>query len=809
MDGPERFRRVEEIFHAVVKLNQGERESFLAERCAGDDGLRDEVRSLLAEDACDPDLIEQPAFGPSVSVKEFEPSAESTEQSLPETIGSYRIIRKIGQGGMGIVFEAQQDSPRRTVALKVIHAGIASGRMLRRFEHEAEVLGRLQHPGIAQVFEAGTFERGAGPQPYFAMELIRGKPLTDHAQRNDLAMRARLRLIAAVCDAVHHAHQRGIIHRDLKPANILVTEDGQPKILDFGVARATDADLHTTTMQTKIGQLIGTIPYMSPEQAAGDPDELDTRSDVYGLGVVTYELLSGRLPYDIRQKLAHEAVRVIREDDPTPLSSINKLFAGDVWTIVRRALEKDKTRRYQSASELAEDIRRYLADEPIAARPPSAMYQLSMLARRNKALVGGVAAALAALIVGAGLATWQAIRATDAHAEAEQRLAEAEKSRDDANAVVETLAGMLSSANPASLGRDVTIKDVLDQAMPTFDRKWHNRPLIEARLRASIGVTYMTLGEYGPAETHLTAALANRRRMLGAEHVDTLASTEDLARLRRRQGRYEEAEPLLREVLDGRRRVLGPEHADTLSSMSQLGHLYIGQKRLGEAETLLASAYETRLRLFGESHTYTLDSTHNLALLYHKQGRTDDAERFFRTALKHRRESLGPHHSHTLHMMNSLAVFYTDIGRLEIAAPMLRETLEKRREVLGESHPNTLESMGNLARLLVLTERYDQAEPLLMESLEGRRRALGAGHPATISALGELAHLFWMLGRFSEAEQAYLEQHELLQTARGSSDEATLLAVNRLVELYADWGKTDLAAKWRKRLTATSEHAGD
>lgn len=335
---------------------------------------------------------------------------------LGQRIGSYTLIEEIGQGGMGVVYLAEQEHPRRKVALKLIQPGRTSASLLRRFEHEAEVLGRLQHPGIAQIYEAGTADTGHGPQPYFAMEFIEGRSLARYAEEQQLGTRARLELLARICDAVHHAHQKGIIHRDLKPGNILVTADGQPKVLDFGVARATDADLQTATLQTDIGQFIGTVPYMSPEQVSGDPAELDTRSDVYALGVIAYELLAGTPPYDLRQKMIHEAVRIIREETPAPLSSLNRVLRGDVETIVGKALEKEKERRYASANDLASDIRRYLADEPIVARPPSTVYQLRKFAKRNRVATVAAAAVFVTLISTTLISTyayWQASSALE------------------------------------------------------------------------------------------------------------------------------------------------------------------------------------------------------------------------------------------------------------------------------------------------------------------------------------------------------------------------------------------------------------
>ena len=317
---------------------------------------------------------------------------------------------------MGAVYEAEQEQPRRIVALKMIKPGFATPELLRRFEREAQAIGRLQHPGIAQIYEAGAADTGFGPQPYFAMELIRGKTLTDHAEAHRLNTRDRLELVAKISEAVHHAHQRGLIHRDLKPSNILVDETGHPRILDFGVARVTDSDAHATR-QTDVGQLVGTLAYMSPEQVLADPLELDTRSDVYALGVILYELLAGRLPYTISNKLP-ENVHAIREEDPARLSVVDRNYRGDIETIVAKALEKDRARRYASAAELAADIQRSLKDEPIVARPPSTSYQLQKFARRHRAVVVGVAAVFVVLVSGIVASTWQAVRARRAESAA-------------------------------------------------------------------------------------------------------------------------------------------------------------------------------------------------------------------------------------------------------------------------------------------------------------------------------------------------------------------------------------------------------
>ena len=328
----------------------------------------------------------------------------------------------------------------------MIRAGYATGEMLRRFENETQALGRLQHPGIAQIYDAGAVETPFGKQPYIAMELVRGQTLLDYCDSQKLNTRERLELMAKICDAVQHAHQRGLIHRDLKPANILVGEDGQPKILDFGVARLTDSDAQATR-QTNMGEIIGTLAYMSPEQVSGEAEDIDTRSDVYALGVILYEVLSGTAPYAIGRQI-HEAVRAIRQDEPTALSSVNRTYRGDIETIVARALEKDKTRRYGSAAELAADIRHYLHDEPIVARPPTTSYQLQKFARRHKAVVSGIAAVFVVLALGVAASTWEAVQARRAQKVSEQQTREAQRQTAIAKAVNDFLQkDLLGQAN--------------------------------------------------------------------------------------------------------------------------------------------------------------------------------------------------------------------------------------------------------------------------------------------------------------------------------------------------------------------------
>jgi serine/threonine protein kinase len=381
---PDRVKKAWEVFRQACLREPSERAAFLDEACGDDPEVRARVEALLAADETQADFIDEPGLGEGVARRAAEVLAGETT-GPPKTIGHYAIKDYIGSGGMADVYLAVQEHPRRKVALKLMKRGITSRSALRRFEFESQILARLRHPNIAQVYDAGTHDDGSGGVPYFAMEYVPGhKPITEYAKHEKLTTKERLKLFAKVCDAVHHGHQKGIIHRDLKPGNILVDSSGEPKVIDFGVARCTDSDMAVTTLQTDIGQLIGTLQYMSPEQCQADPDDLDTRSDVYALGVVLYELLREQLPYDVTKATVFEAARVVKEEQPRKPSTINRTLRGDVETIALKALEKERRRRYQSSLELYSDIQRHLRNEPIEAKRDSSWYVLRKIMSRRK-----------------------------------------------------------------------------------------------------------------------------------------------------------------------------------------------------------------------------------------------------------------------------------------------------------------------------------------------------------------------------------------------------------------------------------------
>jgi WD40 repeat protein/predicted Ser/Thr protein kinase len=483
--------RIEALFHQAADLPPDERQALLDRECTNDPQLRAALVRLLADDARLHSQVNMPFLESPIirSDADTETADSADEPRLPSHLGRYRLIRLIGQGGMGTVYEAEQDLPRRTVALKVLRAGLASPSLLKRFRHESQILGRLHHPGIAQVYEAGLADDGL---PFFAMEFIRGLPLDEYARLKAKTLRARVELLARVCDAVQHAHDQGVIHRDLKPTNILVEENGQPKVLDFGVARATEADLLTEAALTQTGQLLGTPNYMSPEQVSGDPAAIDRRADVYALGVILFELVAHRLPFRLENRLLPETVRLILEEDAPRLGSIDPSLRGDIETIVAKALEKDRARRYSSAADLAADLRRWLADEPILARPPSALYNLRKFARRNRAVVRGVLATFAALILGfvgmAILAFAEARQRDLAEKNAKQAEQNAEAANDEKReALAQAYLASLAAANASLQNHDVGDAARLLKLAPEALRSWEWQHL-QSRLDDSSAV---------------------------------------------------------------------------------------------------------------------------------------------------------------------------------------------------------------------------------------------------------------------------------------------------------------------------------
>jgi eukaryotic-like serine/threonine-protein kinase len=677
-------------------------------------------------------------------------------------IGPYYLLQSIGQGGMGEVWLAEQKEPvRRRVAIKLIKAGMDTREVVARFESERQALALMDHPAIAKVFDAGATPQG---RPDFVMEYVNGVPITDYCDKHRMTPRERLELFIHVCEGVQHAHQKAIIHRDLKPSNILVCEVDRkptPRIIDFGLAKATAYRLTAETMFTRVGALVGTPGYMSPEQADSTVLDVDTRTDVYSLGVVLYELLVGALPLDLRQVAFDEVLRRLREEDaPRPSTKLRALgersgvaaqnrgvdpdtlqrqLRGDLDAITLKALEKDRARRYAASSELAADIGRYLRNEPVAARPASVGYQARKYVRRHRVGVS-VASAGAVLLVAFAVAQTLQLQRT-------------RRERDRADRITEFMTGMFKVSDPsAARGNSITAREILDKASTDVGTGLNKDPELQAQMMHIMGDVYEKLGLFPQAESLLTRAVDIRRHVLGPGNRDTLTSMSLLGWVIHQQGRYPEAEKLIRETLDIRRRVFGPEARGTIKSMQNLAAILANEGHFDEAEKVDREALLIERRALGPEDPATLGSMTDLAnVLGNYEGHWAEAETLEREALDVQRRVLGPDDRGTLRAMMNPAAILDDEGHFAEAEKVERAALDIQRRIFGPEHRETLTGMVNLAGPLIHSGQYGNAEKLIRETLDIQRRVLGPEFPDTAMSTYNLAIVKLHTGKPDEA----------------------------------------------------------
>ncbi len=758
MNERERFQRLKRIFDEACELPAHDRAAYLDSACGGDVELREEVAALLAAEG-DPDAalgVSHRGAGPEILAEELSSTAFDAE-ALPARIGDHEILREIGRGGMGVVYEAQQAHPRRRVALKVIRGTYVTPELVKRFRHEAQLLGQLDHSGIAHVYEAGSAMVGDTRRPYLVMELVDGQPLDEHVRAERVDVRQILELMAMVCDAVQHAHQRGIIHRDLKPPNVLVKRNPdlrgddpsvidapvQPKVLDFGVARATDADLAVTTVNTRAGQVVGTLSYMSPEQVAGQTD-VDTRCDVYALGVILYELLAGERPFDLARTPMAEAARVIAEEDPTSLGTRVPDLDHDVVTIVSKAMDKDRERRYRSAAELADDLRRYLRSEPISARPPSATYLLRRFARRNRAIVVGTLATITVLVAGLIASTAGFI---SARTERDAKTSALETS----DAVIDFLSDMLTAARPEARGRDVTVVDLLGQASGDLGDRFENRPGVAGKLRSVIGGTYVALGEYQAADSHAVAAVELLRVSSPGPDPELADALVVLGTVKYFLGDPEAALAAATEAAEMFGALDPPDEERALNAEADAAFMTMALGRLDEARERFVKVSSAARRLGGPDGEASMTIDGNLAMLDGRRRDYAASEERFLDVIERSRRVRGADHPSTTQLVANYASVLVNEGRPAEAIPYLRETLAAQEKALGEGHSKTLITLGNLAQALTSTGSFEEAEALAREDL---RRAIQAYGDRSRSVFFARHSLAWIVGQSGDTERS-------------------------------------------------------
>jgi serine/threonine protein kinase/tetratricopeptide (TPR) repeat protein len=800
---------VNHIFAKALEIAASEeRQAFLQQACHGNVELRFRVDAMLAAHESAGSFLESPAAEINAT------AADSASEAHGGHIGPYELLQQLGEGGMGRVWVAEQQDPvHRRVALKVIKAGMDSAYVIARFEQERQALAMMDHPNIAKVLDAGATSEG---RPYFVMELVKGVPLTQYCDEEHLTPSERLELFIPVCQAVQHAHQKGVIHRDLKPSNVLIAlYDGKPvpKVIDFGVAKATAQRLTDRTVFTEVGQIVGTLEYMAPEQAELNNLDIDTRADIYSLGVILYELLTGSPPLtakEMRGAAFTEMLRIIREVEPpkpsTKLSSskelpaiaanrkleparLAKLVHGELDWIVMKALEKDRNRRYVTANSFAMDLQRYLSHEPVQACPPAAAYRLRKFVQRNRLSVMAVAGVILALVVGILGTSTGLLRALAAEKLAGDRLQRAEQAElqatNERNAAMtaETKAtreaaiaravtsflqtDLLEMADPAFQVRDefpvdpdVKLRTLVDRAERRVEERFRGQPEVEAAIRRTLASVFAGVGHFARAAEQFSKVRALQEETLGTDHPDTLMTLLSLAETLDSSGRREEALPLAEKAFQLLKSKVGEDDQRTLRAMSNLGATYMNVGRTAEALTVLREAHRRMCSKIGEDDPFTLNCLGTIALLSLKESLTPLEE-----VVRLQKVKLGLKDRNTMSSMYWLANAYLISGRVAEGVSLCEHVLKLDKEVYGADHPQTACSMRLLGKAFVKTDRLPEAMPLLEEALRLHRAKPGPKHSITLDSLDALAQGHLAAKHPEKAASLFKESLAILEQA--------------------------------------------